>query len=129
MHRGGVLAAEPRTKAITSNRALKRQWRCYTEEIGGANPADPHCRAQTGGGAPAACRESSSSSSSSKCYISPTPLSDSPQHDKVSVAIVGGGPAAHSAAIYLARAELSPLLLEGWLANGIAAGGQLTTTT
>lgn len=45
------------------------------------------------------------------------------------MAIVGGGPAAHSAAIYLARAELAPLLLEGWMANGIAAGGQLTTTT
>ncbi|KAF8469630.1 hypothetical protein BDZ91DRAFT_771379 [Kalaharituber pfeilii] len=39
------------------------------------------------------------------------------------------GPAAHTAAIYLARAELKPVLYEGMLANGIAAGGQLTTTT
>uniref|UniRef100_A0A060T8J5 Thioredoxin reductase n=1 Tax=Blastobotrys adeninivorans TaxID=409370 RepID=A0A060T8J5_BLAAD len=45
------------------------------------------------------------------------------------VVIVGSGPAAHTAAIYLARAEIKPTLYEGMLANGIAAGGQLTTTT
>lgn len=45
------------------------------------------------------------------------------------VTIVGSGPAAHTAAIYLARAEVKPTLYEGMLANGIAAGGQLTTTT
>eukprot|EP00878_Enallax_costatus_P003329 GHUV01003536.1.p1 GENE.GHUV01003536.1~~GHUV01003536.1.p1 ORF type:complete len:285 (+),score=38.38 GHUV01003536.1:244-1098(+) len=44
-------------------------------------------------------------------------------------AIVGGGPAAHTAAIYLGRAELEPILFEGWMANGLAPGGQLTTTT
>lgn len=48
-------------------------------------------------------------------------------HNKV--AIIGSGPAAHTAAIYLARAEIKPTLYEGMLANGIAAGGQLTTTT
>ncbi|KAK6465584.1 thioredoxin reductase [Scheffersomyces coipomensis] len=45
------------------------------------------------------------------------------------VTIIGSGPAAHTAAIYLARAEIKPTLYEGLLANGIAAGGQLTTTT
>jgi thioredoxin reductase (NADPH) len=50
-----------------------------------------------------------------------------PPHTKV--AIIGSGPAAHTAAVYLSRAELKPVLYEGMLANGTAAGGQLTTTT
>lgn len=48
-------------------------------------------------------------------------------HNKV--VIIGSGPAGHTAAIYLARGELKPVMYEGMLANGIAAGGQLTTTT
>lgn len=43
--------------------------------------------------------------------------------------IIGSGPAAHTAAIYAARANLKPLMFEGLLAGGVAAGGQLTTTT
>ncbi|AFG36809.1 thioredoxin-disulfide reductase [Spirochaeta africana] len=49
--------------------------------------------------------------------------------DTRKVIIIGSGPAAHTAAIYAARAELQPLLFEGFMAGGVAAGGQLTTTT
>jgi thioredoxin reductase (NADPH) len=44
------------------------------------------------------------------------------------VIIIGSGPAGHTAAIYTARANLNPLMFEGFAAGGIP-GGQLMTTT
>jgi thioredoxin reductase (NADPH) len=43
--------------------------------------------------------------------------------------IIGSGPAAWTAAIYAGRADLDPFVLEGFMAGGVPAGGQLMTTT
>ena len=44
------------------------------------------------------------------------------------VLIIGSGPAAHTSAIYLSRANLAPLMLEGDSTGEIVSGGLLTTT-
>jgi thioredoxin reductase (NADPH) len=47
--------------------------------------------------------------------------------EKRNVVIVGSGPAGYTAAIYAARANLHPILFEGFMSG--PAGGQLMTTT
>jgi len=46
---------------------------------------------------------------------------------QVKVVIIGSGPAAYTAAIYASRANLSPVIFEGFYSG--VAGGQLMTTT
>ena len=46
-----------------------------------------------------------------------------------SVVIIGSGPAAWTAAIYAARANLKPLVFEGELSPAMIPGGQLMWTT
>jgi len=50
------------------------------------------------------------------------------EHQIYNVIIIGSGPAGHTAALYLSRANLNPLMLEGDLSEQIIPGGLLTTT-
>ena len=51
----------------------------------------------------------------------------SPQREQV--VIVGSGPAGWTAAIYAARAELKPFVIEGQISRTMIPGGQLMFTT
>lgn len=48
--------------------------------------------------------------------------------EKRKLVIIGSGPAGYTSAIYAARANLQPLMFEGFITGGIS-GGQLMTTT
>ena len=50
-----------------------------------------------------------------------------PQHEKV--VIIGSGPAGWTAAIYAARAEMNPFVIEGSISRTMIPGGQLMFTT
>src|SRR5688572_19580534 len=51
------------------------------------------------------------------------------QSEARNVVIIGSGPAGLTASIYAARANLKPLLIEGFNAGGLIPGGQLMFTT
>ena len=51
------------------------------------------------------------------------------EHQHEQVVIIGSGPAAWTAAIYAARADLSPLVVEGAASRTMVPGGQLMFTT
>lgn len=58
---------------------------------------------------------------------SPIPRATDPTHARV--VVIGSGPAAHAAAIYAARANLAPRVLEGEPRGVMIPGGQLMLTT
>ena len=63
--------------------------------------------------------------SATSSYVSPLPER---REEEAAVCVVGSGPAAYTAGYYAARAMLKVIIFEGYLANGLAAGGQINLT-
>jgi thioredoxin reductase (NADPH) len=56
-------------------------------------------------------------------------MSDSVVQERETIVIIGSGPAGWTAAVYAARAELQPLVIEGSFSRTMIPGGQLMFTT
>jgi len=56
-------------------------------------------------------------------------MSDSVVRERETIVIIGSGPAGWTAAVYAARAELRPLVIEGSFSRTMIPGGQLMFTT
>ncbi|HUF75077.1 MAG TPA: thioredoxin-disulfide reductase [Longimicrobiales bacterium] len=56
-------------------------------------------------------------------------MSDEVVRERESIVIIGSGPAGWTAAVYAARAELHPLVIEGSFSRTMIPGGQLMFTT
>ena len=56
-------------------------------------------------------------------------MADNGSRDREMVVIIGSGPAGWTAAVYAARAELKPLVIEGSFSRTMIPGGQLMFTT
>ena len=50
-------------------------------------------------------------------------MTDNGTYDKEMVVIIGSGPAGWTAAVYAARAELNPLVIEGSFSRTMIPGG------
>src|SRR5512146_85409 len=74
-------------------------------------------------------RASAATRASSRWLPGPVPGEISMEHRTESLVIIGSGPAAWTAAIYAARANLDPVVFEGEAVREMIPGGQLMTTT